>query len=121
MTVSDRLTLTFLSDFNLLFYNRTHVHTVAQHQEVNTLHTVCSRQVSPDPSDALYANVLKQTCLLHKEINIFMQTVLFLAAVLDLVSVFWTKMLFSFSQILVTSICDSFSQFKLKNKTKEEV
>ena len=35
----------------------------------------------------------------------------FLATVLDLVLVlvFWTKMLFSFSQILVTSICDSFS------------
>ena len=36
---------------------------------------------------------------------------LFLAAILDLVLVlvFWTKMLFSFSQILVISICDSFS------------
>ena len=37
------------------------------------------------------------------------KTVLFLAAILDLVSVFWTKMLFNFSQILVTSISDSFS------------
>ena len=36
---------------------------------------------------------------------------LFLAAILDLVLVlvFWTKILFSFSQILVISICDSFS------------
>ena len=67
------------------------------------------------------------------------QPVLFLAAILDivLVLVFWTKMLFSYSQILVTSVCDSFSpvlvdensnrckssfsQFKLKNKTKEQV
>ena len=38
-------------------------------------------------------------------------TVLFLAAILDLVLVlfFWTKMLFSFSQIFVTSMCTSFS------------
>ena len=34
---------------------------------------------------------------------------LFLAAILDLVLVFWTKMLFGFDQILVISICDSFS------------
>ena len=36
-----------------------------------------------------------------------LQAVLFLAAIFDLV--FWTKMLFCFSQILVISICDSFS------------
>ena len=43
--------------------------------------------------------------------NLTTEPVLFLAAILDLVLVlvFWTKMLFSFSQILVTSICDSFS------------
>ena len=35
--------------------------------------------------------------------------VLFLAAILDVVLVFGTKMLFSFSQILVISSCDSFS------------
>ena len=63
---------------------------------------------------------------------------LFLAAILDLVLVlvFWTKMLFSFSQILITSICDRFSPvlvdensgFSLvlvslskKQKTKEEL
>ena len=34
---------------------------------------------------------------------------LFLAAILNLVLVIWTKILFSISQILVTSICDSFS------------
>ena len=41
----------------------------------------------------------------------YSEAVLFLAAIIDLVLglVFWTKMLFSFSQILVTSICDSFS------------
>ena len=33
---------------------------------------------------------------------------------LVLVLVFWTKMLISFSHILVTSICDSFSRRKLK-------
>ena len=40
-----------------------------------------------------------------------MWAVLFLADILDLilVLVFWTKMFFSFSQILVTFICDSFS------------
>ena len=37
-----------------------------------------------------------------------LSAVLFLAAILDLVLVLviWTKMLFSFSQILVISICD---------------
>ena len=41
----------------------------------------------------------------------FQKSMLFLAAILDLVLdfVFRTKMFFSFSQILVISICDSFS------------
>ena len=56
-------------------------------------------------------------------------SVLEFAAILDLVLVFWTKMLFSFSQILVISLCDSFSPvlvdensvFVKNKKTKEEV
>lgn len=40
-------------------------------------------------------------------------SVLFLAAIFNLVLVFWTKMFFSFSQILIISICDSFSPIHL--------
>lgn len=43
---------------------------------------------------------------------------LFLTTILDLVLVFWTKMLISFSQILVTSICDSFSPVLVDKNSK---
>jgi len=44
--------------------------------------------------------------------------VLFLAAILVLVLVFWTKMLFSFSHILVTYKRNSFSQVLVDESTK---
>ena len=44
-----------------------------------------------------------------KHQHVILPSLTFLAAILDLVLVFWTKMLFSFSQVLVTSSWDNFS------------
>ena len=49
-----------------------------------------------------------QQYLKHQHV-IILPSLTFLAAILDLVLVFWTKMLFSFSQVLVTSSWDNFS------------
>jgi len=46
------------------------------------------------------------------------ESVLFLAALLVLVVVFWTKMLLSFSHILVTYKLNSFSQVLVDENTK---
>ena len=62
-----------------------------------TLHPIFHLTNTPDTSTST-----------QRKTTLF-QAVLFLAANLDLVLVFWTKMVLSFSQILVTSTCDSFS------------